>query len=290
MAPVQGIDIPESLWCFITAMSGVDMNPNRAPFVALGSRMKGVPEVVTLGVRPNFYDYTPQERVWILESRIVLYPTLNYAQLLTTMDRNIFPSVETYLYADEKIKQTTLFQMLGLNHPRTRIYYHLHHGDILKDFRFPFIAKFPRASARGRGVFKIESHEDLARYLQRTRVAYVQDYIPHERDLRVVLVNYDPVLAYWRERGEGTFKTNVSQGGRIRFDDIPESGIRVARDYARQCKFNDVGLDLIRHDGKWFVIEANMKYGRKGLKQKHMDLKNILREKLLSGELYDQGA
>jgi hypothetical protein len=33
------------------------------------------------------------------------------------------------------------------------------------------------------------------------------------------------------------------------------------------------------------VIEANMEYGREGLRMKGMDLKQILREKLLSGEL-----
>ena len=27
-----------------------------APFVALGSRLRGIPEVLTLGVRPNFHD------------------------------------------------------------------------------------------------------------------------------------------------------------------------------------------------------------------------------------------
>jgi hypothetical protein len=33
------------------------------------------------------------------------------------------------------------------------------------------------------------------------------------------------------------------------------------------------------------VIEANMEYGREGLRMKGMNLKQILREKLLSGEL-----
>jgi len=35
------------------------------------------------------------------------------------------------------------------------------------------------------------------------------------------------------------------------------------------------------------LIEANMKYGRKGLEIKGMDLKQILREKLLSGDLFN---
>jgi hypothetical protein len=35
------------------------------------------------------------------------------------------------------------------------------------------------------------------------------------------------------------------------------------------------------------VIEANMQYGREGLKKKNMVLKEVIREKLLAGTLFD---
>ena len=254
-------------------------------YVALGSRLRGVPEVITLGVKPNFNDYTPEEKRLISNAAMVLYPTRNYAQFLSTLGKRFFPSLETCLYADEKIKQTTLFYMLGLPHPKTRFYYHLHHHEILKDFDFPFVAKLPRASAQGRGVFKIDNPVHLEAYLRLSPIAYIQEYLPHARDLRVVLVNYDPIIAYWRERREGSFKTNLFQGGSIRFHDIPEDGIEAAREAARRCKFNDVGLDLIHFQETWHVIEANMKYGRRGLALKGLDHKGAIREKLLSGEL-----
>ena len=255
-------------------------------YIALGSRLLGVPEVLILGVRPNFLDYSPRERDMILNSEIILFPTLNYAQFLTTMGKRIFPSLETYLYADEKIKQTTLFYMLGIPHPKTKVYYHLHHSDILEEFDFPFVAKLPRSSARGKGVFKVECEEDLHAYLKMTSVAYIQEYLPHDRDLRVILINYRPVLAYWRVARPGSFKTNVSQGGRIEFNNIPQEPLKLAEHAARQCRFNDVGLDLIYSRGKWYVIEANMKYGRKGLKLKGLELKQIFRDMLVSRELF----
>ncbi|MCF8145937.1 MAG: RimK family alpha-L-glutamate ligase [Deltaproteobacteria bacterium] len=254
-------------------------------FVSLGSRLKGVPEVETLGVRPNFLDYTQEERDLILNADLVLFPTLNYAQFLSTSGRKIFPSLETYLYADEKIKQTTLFYMLGIPHPRTRIYFRRHHHDILNDFTFPFVAKIPRCSARGRGVFMIDGKEALEAYLKSNKIAYIQEYIPHQRDLRVVLINYQPILAYWRIPCKGNFRSNLAQGGTIDFDHIPEEGVMTARDAARKCRLNDVGIDLIHSRGLWHVMEANMKYGRKGLTMKGLDLKEIIREALLSGEL-----
>lgn len=174
------------------------MRNNHVRFIALGDRLRGVPEVMTLGVKPNFHDYPPHERGLILEAPLILYPSLNYAQFFTTLGKRIFPSLETYLYADEKIKQTTLFNMLNIPHPRTKIYYHLHHGDILKEFSFPFIAKLPRASAQGRGVFKVDNEDALEKYLQLTHVAYIQEYLSHDKDLRVILINHKPILAYWR--------------------------------------------------------------------------------------------
>jgi ribosomal protein S6--L-glutamate ligase len=261
------------------------MTRKNAKIIALGSRLCGVPEVLTVGVKPNFLDYTAVERKLIMDADIILYPTLNYAQFFTTMGKRIFPSLETYLYADEKIKQSTLFLMLSIPHPRTRIYYHLHHKDIQREFHFPFIGKLPRCSARGRGVFKIHDSSELTTYLKRTNIAYIQEFLPHDRDLRVLLVNYQPVLAYWRIRPPGDFRTNLSQGGTISFDDIPPEGIRLAQESCKKCKFNDVGLDLIFCEGEWYVIEANMKYGRKGLRIKGLNLKEIILQRLLAGEL-----
>lgn len=263
------------------------MSKESPEHIALGSRLLGVPEVLTLGVRPNFYDYTPEEREMIQAADCVLYPSLNYAQYLTTMGKKIFPSLETYLYAGQKMKQTILFNMLSIPHPRTRIYLKREFDRIEEDFAFPFIAKIPRASSRGRGVFMISDPKQLEEYLKLTKFAYIQEYIPHEKDLRVILINYEPVLAYWRRLQKGDFRTNLYQGGVIDFEDIPEDGLKLAMEFARKCNFNDVGLDLMESEGKWYLIEANMQYGRDGLKKKNMVLKEVIREKLLAGTLYD---
>jgi len=255
-------------------------------YVAFGSRLLGVPEVLTLGVKPNFHDYSALQQQQIHESRVILYPTLNYAQFFTTMGKKIFPSVETYLYADEKLKQTTLFNLLGLPHPRTRFYLQRDFTRIEEDFAFPFIAKIPRGSARGRGVFLITCPVELDQYLQKTKIAYIQEYIPHDRDLRVILINYEPVLAYWRKRSARDFRTNLDQGGEIDFADIPHDIMPMVQDFARRCKFNDVGLDLLTYQGTWYLIEANMLYGREGLKKKNMILKEIIRQKLVAGTLF----
>ncbi|MFC1844872.1 RimK family alpha-L-glutamate ligase [Thermodesulfobacteriota bacterium] len=263
------------------------MGKESPEYIALGSRLNGIPEVLTLGVRPNFNDYTQEERRKIHDAEFILYPSLNYAQYFTTMGKKIFPSVETYLYAGQKMKQTTLFNMLSISHPRTRIYLQRQFSRIENDFPFPFIAKIPRASSRGRGVYKITDSDQLRKYLEKTKFAYIQEYLPHEKDLRVILINYYPVLAYWRKLSPGDFRTNLFQGGKIDFDNISQDALQLAQEFARKCNFNDVGLDLLQSNGKWYLIEANMQYGRDGLKKKNMVLKEVIREKLLAGTLFD---
>ena len=263
------------------------MEQSQPKYVALGSRLAGVPEVLTLGVKPNFYDYTPSERQLILHADIILYPTLNYAQLFTTMGKNIFPSLETYLYADEKMKQTTLFNMLSIPHPRTRFYLQREFSRIEADFAFPFIAKIPRGSARGRGVYLINGAADLHKYLKKTKIAYIQEFIPHDKDLRVILINYEPVLAYWRRRALEDFRTNLYQGGVIDFANIPAEALPLAQDFARRCNFNDAGFDLLSDNNTWYLLEVNMQYGREGFKKKNMVLKEVIRHKLLAGTLFD---
>lgn len=88
------------------------------------------------------------------------------------------------------------------------------------------------------------------------------------------------VHAYWRKSQEGDFRTNVFCGGRILLDDVPDAAHELARRTARACQWNDVGVDICRHDGRYYVIEANMKYGREGFRQAGIDY-TALMEKLI---------
>ena len=74
---------------------------------------------------------------------------------LLTMGKKIFPSRETYVYSGDKIKQTVLFQLLRIPHPPTRFFFGRQKDRIPAEFPFPFIAKIPRGSSMGEGVYLI---------------------------------------------------------------------------------------------------------------------------------------
>jgi ribosomal protein S6--L-glutamate ligase len=135
----------------------------------------------------------------------------------------------------------------------------------------------------GRGVFCIRTPEDLSAYLSQPGPAYIQEYLPIERDIRVIVIGREIALAYWREARHGEFRTNVARGASIRFGGIPDRALNLALDTALRCGWDDVGLDILEHQGKHYVIEANMKYGRRGFAEAGIDYTALLEEKLLKG-------
>jgi ribosomal protein S6--L-glutamate ligase len=49
--------------------------------VALGARLRGIPSIHTLGFKPVFMDYSPEEQQLILEAEKIYYPTADLSQL-----------------------------------------------------------------------------------------------------------------------------------------------------------------------------------------------------------------
>ena len=254
--------------------------------IALESRLRHCKNVITLGVRTNLSDYENWQIELIRHSDVIFYPTPFYADIFDTMGKRTFPNYHTYKYVMDKIKQTALFNLLKVPHPKTRVFY----GDYQKSkifeyFRFPFVAKIPRGSALGKGIYLIQNESELASYNRLGRVAYIQEYLDIDRDLRVVLIRGQVIHAYWRIARAGEFRTNVSQGATISFDNIPEEGLALARNTARLCQLDDVGLDICFSKGRYWVLEANMKYGYQGFRQAGIDFYALIDEMIENGEI-----
>lgn len=256
------------------------------PWIALEGRLRRCPRVTTLGVRPNFTDYTAREQALIRQAAKIYYPSPFYADLMDTMGKKTFPSYHTYKFAQDKIKQTALFDLTGIPHPRTRVFYgQRQKNTILNSFDLPLIAKVPRGSALGRGVFLIRSAQELSEYCQNVSPAYIQEYIPIDRDLRVVVIGGNAVHAYWRIAAHGNYRSNVAQGGRVDHAPVPPAVIALAEQTARQCAWDDVGIDICQHQDAYYVLEANMKYGREGFRSTGIDYFRMMEQLIINGKI-----
>jgi ribosomal protein S6--L-glutamate ligase len=240
--------------------------------IALGSRLRDCKNVTTIGVRPNFSDYTRREAELIRNAKKIYYPSSFYADLFDAMGKPTFPGYHTYKCVQDKIKQTAMFQLLNIPHPRTRVYYGKRQKKAITDhFTFPFVAKIPQGSAMGRGVYLIQQPDELLDYLKLVNTAYIQEYLPSDRDIRAVIIGQKIVHAYWRIAPENDFRCNIALGGRVSLDRIPPEALDLALHTARSCRWDDVGIDICQHEGNFFVLEANMKYGKEGFRKAGID-------------------
>jgi len=254
--------------------------------IALESRLSRCRNVITLGVKPNFSDYSEDAANCIRDAEKIYYPTPFYAELFDTMGKTTFPSYHTYKYVQDKIKQNALFEMMGIPHPRTRIFYGKRQQSRIGEyFDYPFVAKIPRGSALGRGVFLIENQKALNAYLNLTAVAYIQEYLPTGRDIRIVIVGKKVVHAYWRIAADGDFRSNVAVGGTVCLKRVPEEALELALFTATACRWNDVGIDLLPTDRGYMVLEGNMKYGKEGFRKAGIDFHRLMETLIENGEI-----
>ncbi len=254
--------------------------------IALEARLKNCKNVRTLGVRSNFSDYSPQEAALIREAKKIYYPTPFYADLFDSIGKATFPSYHTYKCVQDKIKQTALFQLLDVPHPLTRVFYGKRQKkSIPHHFTFPFIAKVPRGSALGRGVYLIHNDADLRDYLEQVSPAYVQEYLPIDRDIRVVVIGSHIVHAYWRIAPPNEFRSNLALGGRISLESIPKGALDLALRVARACRWDDVGIDICEHNDQFYILEANMKYGREGFREAGLDYHRLMETMIANEEI-----
>ena len=255
-------------------------------FIALENRLRKCRNVLTLGVRPNFSDYQSHEVDLIRTADKIYYPSLFYAELFDTMGKPTFPSYHCYKFVQDKIKQTALFQLLDIAHPRTRVFYGKRQKKAIPDhFSYPFIGKIARGSAMGRGIYLIQNGTDLDAYLAEADVAYIQEYLPVDRDMRVVIIGKRIVHAYWRLAPENEFRTNVAVGGRISLDPVPRKALDLALEIGHSCRWDDVGIDICRHKGQYYVLEANMKYGKEGFRKAGIDYNRLMEELIENGKI-----
>lgn len=254
--------------------------------IALEARLKQCAHVKTLGVRPNFTDYTDEEVRLIRTAPKIYYPTLFYADLFDAWGKPTFPSYHTYKSVQDKIKQTALFNLLGIPHPRTRFFYgNRQKRRIPEYFDFPFIAKIPRGSSMGRGVFLVQSPADLEAYCELTHVAYIQEYLPSDRDIRVVIIGDQVALAYWRIAAPNEFRSNVARGATVSLDAVPGGAVALALEAAKRCRWDDVGIDILVSGGDFYVLEGNMKYGKEGFRKAGIDYIALMDQMIKNGTI-----
>ncbi len=209
-------------------------------------------------------------RETLTEADWVLFP--EYWQLnalVHGLKCRVFPSVASYRIGHDKVEMTRAFQAVAPEHtPWTLIEPNgpEERERIWNTLSCPFVAKLPKASM-GEGVWLIENREDWRRYCEISPVLYAQEYLPIDRDVRVVVVGKRVITAYWRTRADQGFYNNVARGGRIDRSPVPAVVTDLALKLAIDLEVDHAGFDIALVGGYPFVLEFNRLFGNQGLGQ-----------------------
>jgi ribosomal protein S6--L-glutamate ligase len=221
------------------------------------------------------------------DAHCVLYP--EYWQLnalLYAYKARIFPSEATYRIGHNKIEMTRAFQAVAPhNIPDTHILANTpaHAEDLWHMLSPPFVAKLPKSS-QGEGVWLIQSHSDWQRYLGRTDVLYVQEYLPIERDLRIVLVGNSILAAYWRVQSPYSFHNNVARGGDIDVTTaVPQAALDLVLHVSRELGVDHAGFDVAMVGERPYLFELNRLFGNKGIEGGDAKIRNAVLDSLRQG-------
>jgi len=234
----------------------------------------------TLGI-PNVQYVKPEnmlkEELKIKTASWLLFPEYwQVNSLVYGWQKKIFPSINTYHLGHDKIEMTRLFQVIAPgNVPHTLILGNKEGiaDQIIDELSFPFIAKVIRSS-EGKGVSLIQNRKELNKYLLENQTLYLQEYLPINRDLRVVYIGDRVFSAYWRIGQGDNFRNNLAQGGEISYQNIPEEAVKLVENIARQTGINHAGFDITVVDGHYYLLEFNVFFGNKGLPGKMGEINN----------------
>lgn len=198
--------------------------------------------------------------------------------LIHGLKKRIFPSLASYMIGHDKIEMTRTFRTIVPNqHPYTIITANTPYEaeNIWDTMSSPFVAKIPKSSM-GNGVFLIETIGQWREYLAKTDVLYVQEYLPIDRDIRIIWVGNKIVSGYWRLQSDNGFHNNVSQGGQVEVALIPKEAQELVTYIAQSLDINHAGFDIAMLGAVPYVIEINRIFGNQGITSIQSDVNTEL--------------
>ncbi|MBB3046924.1 ribosomal protein S6--L-glutamate ligase [Litorivivens lipolytica] len=226
-------------------------------------RTLGFPDTVTLKAEQLF-----RHKQDISAAEWVLFPPYwQLNSLLYGLNAKTFPSEASYRLGHNKVEMTRAFEVVApANTPLTLIAANTDDEAerLWSTMTLPFVAKQPKASM-GEGVWLIESAADWRTYREKTDTLYVQEYLPIDRDIRVVIVGDTVLAAYWRKQAPRGFYNNVAKGGEVDYSPVPAQAVELALHLARSLNINHAGFDIAMVGNHPYVLEFNRLFGNQGI-------------------------
>ncbi len=172
------------------------------------------------------------------------------------------PSLDTQFSNKSKENVTRFAWKYNLPIPKTYIFYDRKKGyEFLKKTKYPKIVKrsYGPSNYGGYFVHKVDSKKEAIKLFDEKKYhpMYLQDFVPMEADIRVMLIGHKPVCAFWRRPPKGHWLTNTSQGGSMDYQDVPKSVLDLAVKTSKAANAEYWACDIAYgKDGKVRILEC----------------------------------
>lgn len=172
------------------------------------------------------------------------------------------PSLDTQFANKSKENVTHFCRKHDLPIPNTHIFYEADEAlEFLADTDYPKIIKksYGPSNYGGYFVHKVDSLEEAQALLSQKKYypVYVQEFVPMEADIRVMLVGHKPICAFWRRAPEGEWLTNTSQGGSMDYQNVPLEALDIAVRASKAANAEYWACDIaLGKDGKFRILEC----------------------------------
>ncbi len=172
------------------------------------------------------------------------------------------PSLDTQFSNKSKENVTRFCWKYAIPVPKTYIYYDREKGyEFLEQTKYPKIVKksYGPSNYGGYFVHKVDSKQEAKKLFDTKKYhpMYLQDFVPMEADVRVMLIGHKPVCAFWRRPPEGEWLTNTSQGGSMDYQNVPKELLDLAVKVSKSANAEYWACDIaVGKDGKYRILEC----------------------------------
>jgi ribosomal protein S6--L-glutamate ligase len=189
----------------------------------------------------------------------------------------VINSREAIDICSDKYRTSLVLAEADLPTPRTAL---LTDEDMIEDHheqvggKFPVVAKTLRGS-KGIGVFILDSEVSLKSTIQAFRKSneneelILQEYIPINNDMRIVVLDGEVTAVMKRDKAKGDFRSNFSMGAKVSGVKISKELKKLALDAAKAigCYYCGVDIALSKRTKKPYILEVNSSPGSEGIEQ-----------------------
>lgn len=196
--------------------------------------------VIFRGYNKNFIEAEILAKKFLDDNKIVIDETIG---------KRFLPSkiFEASRLVKNKIKHPKTFQALGNSS----------YAEIFKKIKFPIIVK-PVGGQKGKDIHKFKNIEEARIFFKKNPRGYlIQEYCKIDGDIRVFVVGNKILGAIKRFVIKGDFRSNASLGATAEKYSVDSELHKLAISAAKIMAYEIAGVDVIKHKGKYFVLEVN---------------------------------